>query len=114
MQTMHGNRRRNRRHRVHWNGECRVGEGYALGCFRDISKRGAFFQPVTELLGIPREGAGEIPLLLRPGDAVFVTYELLPSGREVTAPATVRWVGTSEDHDTFGAGLELHGKRYKC
>ena len=73
-----------------------------------------FFQPITELVGMPREGAGEVPLLLRPGDQVSITYELSPSRREVSVPATVRWVGTGRGHGQFGAGLELNGKKVKA
>ncbi|OGQ83280.1 MAG: hypothetical protein A2289_08190 [Deltaproteobacteria bacterium RIFOXYA12_FULL_58_15] len=95
------------RHDVSWNAECGVAHGFAMGLIRDISSRGMFFQPVTELLGTPTWETGDVPLLLRPGDKISVSYTLERSQGEVTVPATVKWVGTSKKHGEYGVGLEL-------
>ena len=107
MEQRPSDRRSNTRHAIGWYGECGVGHGYALGMVRDISKRGLFFVPTTELLGMPRWESGEVPLVLRPGDKISLTYEWEPSEREVTVAATVKWVGTSLEHGEFGVGVEI-------
>lgn len=91
------------RSRVRLDAEITAESGFLLGSVLDISPFGVFFRPESGFLG------GKVARLLQPEGAPELDQELVlrVEGNRVTT--TVRWVGCSDEHASWGVGLEFVG-----
>ncbi len=91
------------RSRVRMDAEITSEDGFLLGSVLDVSPFGVFFRPESGMFG------GKVARLLEPEGAPKLDQELtlrLEGNRVTTA---VRWVGCSDEHASWGVGLEFVG-----
>ena len=104
-ETPHSEARRDDRRKVSAPATLSVGADVFYGSVLDVSGAGAFFQPQDAIV------RGEYTLMLSPTQHLQVNdrvrLEFSDGGRRRRGDATVRWVGCSNTHWSYGVGLEL-------
>ncbi|MFC1610236.1 serine/threonine protein kinase [Myxococcota bacterium] len=103
------NRRREPRRVVAWEAECRLGGCATLAVMRDVSERGAFVVPATDIPGIGLLDQTELARLLKVGDQFVLTYTERPFSPAIQTIATLKWSGYSQTHRCHGYGLAFPG-----
>jgi hypothetical protein len=94
-----------RRAATAWPAECVIGNQVVMGTVRDVTSKGAFFQPELTASGRfygtlegGRAAARDQTVTLR------MLYRMTP---DVEVEGLVRWTGVSDTHGCGGLGLEF-------
>ena len=95
-----------RRSATAWPAECVIGRRVVVGTVRDVTSKGAFFQPRSPgQLDTHRESGS----VAERDQAVTLRmlYRMTP---DVEVAGKVRWSGVSDTHGCGGLGLEFTGR----
>lgn len=108
MNNLQSDRRIIKRLPVKWDAECMLGEASALGMLRDVSAKGAFFEPGNDMPLDPSDVQTPMEDLFAVGNEVLVTYTRGPFTQAAQAIGVLRWTGNSRRHDCPGFGIEFN------